>query len=311
MSELGPGPDGPVDPGRSLPDRVRAGRARLGTEAERARRTLEEARPRSAAVDAVWRAVEHDSATGGPVLAGAVAFRVFLFLVPYVFVIVMVLGFSPGEGASSQDLARRAGIGGLTASAVQGTAELSLFERLLAVVVGSFALLLATRTALKVLRIVHSLVWGVRPEKRSQLLPMLGALGIVTVAISGGLLISRVVGGSLLLGAVAMGLSVVVPAGLWLLASLHLPHGDAPWWALLPGAVIVGVGIEVLHFVTVYWIAREVGNKSDLYGTIGTALALLLWSYLLGRLITVAAVVNATLWRRQQQRQTSAPGAPG
>jgi uncharacterized BrkB/YihY/UPF0761 family membrane protein len=59
--------------------------------------------------------------------------------------------------------------------------------------------------------------------------------------------------------------------------------------------------------VTVYWIAREVESKTDTYGAIGFALALLLWAYLMGRFITSAAVINESLWTRYQERQRARP----
>ena len=46
----------------------------------------------------------------------------------------------------------------------------------------------------------------------------------------------------------------------------------------------------------------EVESKSDTYGAIGTAVALLLWAYLLGRLVVGSAALNASLWRRQESR---------
>jgi uncharacterized BrkB/YihY/UPF0761 family membrane protein len=70
---------------------------------------------------------------------------------------------------------------------------------------------------------------------------------------------------------------------------------------MLPGAVLVGIGTLLLHLVTVFWIAREVEHKSDTYGAIGVSLALLLWAYLLGRVIVAAASLNAALWRRNRQ----------
>jgi membrane protein len=83
-----------------------------------------------------------------------------------------------------------------------------------------------------------------------------------------------------------------------------MPHApEVPWTAFIPGAVVFGVGMEVLHLVTVYWISRQIESKTDTYGAIGFALALLLWAYLLGRLITSAAVVNETLWTRDQERR--------
>ncbi len=70
-------------------------------------------------------------------------------------------------------------------------------------------------------------------------------------------------------------------AALWLLLSKHLPHRDATWQALLPGAVLFGFGIEVLHLVTVYFIAPFAGNKQGTYGALGLAAALLLELFLL------------------------------
>jgi uncharacterized BrkB/YihY/UPF0761 family membrane protein len=83
-----------------------------------------------------------------------------------------------------------------------------------------------------------------------------------------------------------------------------MPHApDLPWTVFLPGAAVFGLGLEVLHLVTVYWIATQVEHKTDTYGAIGFALALLLWAYLLGRLITTAAVVNETLWAKNVARR--------
>ena len=44
-------------------------------------------------------------------------------------------------------------------------------------------------------------------------------------------------------------------------------------------------------------------HKTSTYGAIGFALALLLWAYLLGRLVTTSAVINETLWSRYQERR--------
>ena len=91
-------------------------------------------------------------------------------------------------------------------------------------------------------------------------------------------------------GLVGTILYIVVPTAMWLIVSWFLPHAaDCQWWDLLPGAVVFGVGVEALHVFTVYWIAHEVSTKSDTYGALGTSLALLLWAYLLGRLIVAAA----------------------
>src|SRR4029079_12219241 len=109
---------------------------------------------------------------------------------------------------------------------------------------------------------------------------------------------------SLLVGLLATVLFVMIPVAAWIFVSWHMPRApDMPWTALLPGSVLFGVGLEALHLVTVYWIANQIEHKTDTYGAIGFALALLLWAYLLGRLITSAAVVNETLWTRDVERR--------
>jgi uncharacterized BrkB/YihY/UPF0761 family membrane protein len=218
--------------------------------------------------------------------------------------------FGLGASAADEDprtLARRSGIGGLAAKAFGGIGDLSTGQRVLAFVVASFALILATRALLKVLRIVHALIWRTRAGKVPSMARATGALVlIVTFALAVSVLIGKLRGQAFLLGLVATILWVVLPVAVWLFVSWHMPHSpDAPWTALLPGAVVFGLGLEALHLVTVYWIAREVEHKTSTYGAIGFALALLLWAYLLGRLVTTSAVINETLWSRYRERQNA------
>ena len=97
----------------------------------------------------------------------------------------------------------------------------------------------------------------------------------------------------------ALTLYTLVPFAVWWFVSWWLPHGDCDLLGLAAGAAVFAVGTEVLHVVTVVWFPHQMESKSELYGTLGTAIALLLWAYLLGRLITLAAVVNVELWRRR------------
>ncbi len=168
----------PVDPDADDPvtgsrmDRLRAEQAKVVGRLERTRRRLEESRPRSRLLDALFGAAESDVAAGGGVLAGAVAFRVFLFLVPYVFMLVVVFGL----GASAADespgtLARKSGIGGVAAKAFAGVGDLSTGERILSFLVVGFALLLATRALLKVLAHRARARSGTRARGRSRAWP--------------------------------------------------------------------------------------------------------------------------------------------
>lgn len=265
-------------------------------------RDLQERRGRSRRIDTVLRVGEHDVKVAGGVLAGAVAFRVFLFFVPFVFVLVSGLGLAAdATGSSPADAARTAGAAGLVAQAVSGTASEAFGARLAAFVVGSFALFFAARAALKVLRTVHGLAWNVpvpkleRPTRATLLFVGFSLMLLVVVRVLGALVDSS--GQGQVLGPVLM---IAAVTWFWLQLSLRaFPHAEgATRRNLLPGAIAVGVGAAVLHFITVVWIARQVSSKSETYGAIGVALALLLWAYVLGRIILAAVVINASLWYR-------------
>jgi uncharacterized BrkB/YihY/UPF0761 family membrane protein len=296
--------DDPVTQSRM--DRLKAEQARMLDRIDRTREKVEAKRPESRFLDTALSAFERDVAAGGGVLAGAVAFRVFLFMIPYVFMVVVIFGL--GASAADEDpgrLARNAGIGGVAAKAFSGIGDLSTGERIVTFVVVGFALILATRALIKVLRIVHALVWHTRAGKPPSMMRAVGVLVlVVTFALAIATLIGKVRTETVVGGLVATLLFACIPFAVWLGVSWYLPHApDVPWTALVPGAAVFGIGMEVLHLVTVYWIAKQVEHKTDTYGAIGFALALLLWAYLLGRLITTAAVVNETLWTRHEERR--------
>ena len=74
---------------------------------------------------------------------------------------------------------------------------------------------------------------------------------------------------------------------------------------MLPGALLFGIGVQALHIVTVVWIARSLESKSETYGALGAALTILLWAYLLGRLITASAALNVVLWGDRSGSRTA------
>ena len=279
---------------------VRARVTHLRERAERTRAGIEARRADSASIDTAFEAVERDAQSGGGVLAAAVAFRLFMFLVPYAF--VMCTGFGLASTAAGQDpgdAARSAGITGLLASAVASTSTLSLANRFVALVVGGFALALTARSLVRVLWIVHRLIWRVQPQRKPSPWSPLIVVGFVTALFGLGDLTSWIGSHSLLLRVVAIFLTILFSGGAWFFASWLLPRDQCALWALLPGALIVGLGVGVLQILTITYVVHVVTRKSALYGAIGIALALLLWTYFAGRLLTAAIAANASLWKHR------------
>jgi uncharacterized BrkB/YihY/UPF0761 family membrane protein len=237
-----------------------------------------------------------------------------MFLVPYAF--VMVTGFGLASTAAGQDptdAARSAGIGGLFASAIGSTSTMSLANRIFALLVGGFALAVTARSLVAVLWVVHRLIWRVQPARKPSPWSPLIVVGFVTVLFGLADLVAWIGSQSLALRLVAFVMTVVIAAAAWFFASWLLPRDDCALWALLPGALIVGVGVGVLQILTITYVVHVVTRKSALYGAIGIALALLLWTYFAGRLLTAAIAANASLWKHRTEEKAGEGGqrSPG
>jgi membrane protein len=282
----------------NLTDPTRAGR--LGRWRERGRKVsarVEAARPHHATVDFGLTLVERDASIGGGLLAGALAYRLFVLLLPTALLFVSGLGLYAGAAdKSTTEAAEEAGLHGLIASQVASTsasgARLFVFILMVPVV------LYATATLYRALAIVHGIVWhgsgrGARAMPRGIVMLFVALLLVIAAA--------QIVGWirrhDQLGGLAALLVYPVLAGGGWLLVSLQLPHRDVHWQALLPGAALVGVGLLFVNVFNLYVTTRLVEGRADTYGALGIATALLLSLVIVGRLMVLSAEVNALLAR--------------
>ena len=297
----------------SLKDRIAGYERQVAAKYEE----YEARRSESLPIDVAFRVVEADRRYAGGLIASGMAFRVFVVLVPFAFVVVTAFGFvSEAVNADDpQSLARDLGITGLVASAIDASSGSSTWERLVTLVLSLYALLWATWTLLRAMQTVFGLAWNQRPSSITKS----WRAGLWLVAIMLGLFLGGVAV-SALLDSVGLVLGILIRivmfgviVALWVAVSWWLPRApEASWRALLPGAVFLAVGAEVLQFLTVFFFSRYVEDKTDTYGAIGASLAILLWAYLLGRLVVTSAFLNAERWRRSRDVPTSPlPTAPG
>ena len=294
-------PDEPTTP----PSRRARMRARIAAVRERAERASERAqaeRQRHGSVDAVFDMVDHDSEVGGGIMAGALAYRLFIWLLPLTFVAIAGLGFASDAASSSPESAAKSmGLARLVSSSVASAANSS--ARWYALFIGVPILLWTTRSLLRTLIVAYRLIWtdarGAVPK------PTLGATLQLLLVLIGYFAISALAGAargaSFGEGLLATLLIPVPYAALWLLVSGRLPHRDATWRDLVPGAIVFGLGVEVLHLVIAYFIAPQASSKQGTYGSLGLAAALLLGLFLISRLVIATAVVNATLVSRRSR----------
>ena len=81
-----------------------------------------------------------------------------------------------------------------------------------------------------------------------------------------------------------------------------LPHRAERWPDLLPGALLLAVGFQLVQVAVVFYFAPKLERSSELYGVLGVAAVLLVWLYIIARLATAAAFLNATLFERRYAR---------
>jgi len=240
---------------------------------------------------------QRDNDLHGAIFAGAVAFRLFLWMLPLTLAIVAGLGFIRESGADPEAALRNVGIGGLSASTIAEGLSASSTSRWYAALFG-LVFLYPTSTALaKVVHRAHALAWG---EPQLRLRAPVRAAGAVVIAACGTLGITglAVAGRSHTLGRglVVEAMLLVLYALVWLGLSLVLPHRGTHWRVLVPGALLFGAGVAGLHYFTVVYLARKLTDATDLYGGLGSAAAMLTFLYLLARLIVVSPTFNAVLF---------------
>jgi len=276
----------------------------LASEQIRVQAELETRRRRSGMVDAGFLVQELDARVGGGILAGALAFRLFLFMVPIVYVVFTVLGAaSHALGQDPAHLASSAGITGILASTVVKVEQQGAWTQIPLLLGAIAAMFITAGSLLKALYVVHWLIWRVPRVRPAGLGPRLALIGVTLLASALGIAINDARNASGVAGAV---IAVFVITALsfagWWWVSWKLPHAPCPARALIPGALLMAVGADVLQLLTTYWIGHLVARKTSTYGAVGIALAVLLWVYILGRIMVGSAGLNAALWYRRENR---------
>jgi len=288
--------------------------SRTRLRADAARAAIEDRRPRVRGVDATLSAYERDRDRAGFLLAGALAYRLFLWLLPFTFLLVGGLGFLEAAGHdNSSDLADKLGVVGLASKSVSEAAADAEHARFILLLIGIAALYLASLGAIKAFRAVSALVWGVPAEPLGRKpLAVLGVLGLIAAFFTVTLVGTAIRHESPGPGVIANLLIGIAYVWFAFLALWILPRPSVHWTAILPGAITIGLGLQVIHLVNVYFISYRISRSSETYGALGVAAALLLSLFLIGRLFVAGVILNATLWERQgaHNEEAAEPQSP-
>jgi uncharacterized BrkB/YihY/UPF0761 family membrane protein len=255
----------------------------------------------------VLEVIGRERRVAGGLLAGGVAYRVFLWVVPLGLVIAALLSFwSELDPDALQHAARRFGVGAAAAGAATEALQSSDRSAVAFLVVGLVFTAWFTIGAVRALSLAYALAWSLEsPRIRRPLHVVVVFNGLFVLAIAAGLAetwLEAQIGATALVGVVA---AFVFGTGLALLAMWLLPHRATRARELLPGAALLAFGHQLVQVAVIFYFAPRLGRSEETYGAFGAAATLLIWLYVICRLATGAAFLNAALWERRQDAATT------
>lgn len=231
----------------------------------------------------------------GMLLASAIAFRTFLWMLPLALLVSGVVAGLSGPFPSVSAWA--AGATGAAATARQQVV-VALDEAAqswwVAMLVGLVGFLWTTRTLMRNLSQATAHVWDAPRRRRTQ-----KEIAVSSLIFAGcwlGVFVVAAVSTSPSVppsGFVAGLVGQMVLTGIaWLVISLRLPDRRRSWVDLLPGSALFGFGLATLHLVGRVYLPPRFEHSSQLYGSLGVAAVILVWLLLIGHLTIVSALVN-------------------
>jgi uncharacterized BrkB/YihY/UPF0761 family membrane protein len=260
----------------------------------------------------VREVVETERDLGGGLIAGGVAFRIFLWLVPLGLVVAALLSFWVEHDEDGlEDATQEFGIGAAAAQTAAEALEAGDRNAGLVLVFGLVMLAWFSLGAVRALILAHALAWQLKPPRiwrPFRVIATFNGLFVGYTAVSLGLAWLREQLGTISILGTA--LTLAATTGVALTAMWLLPRRARTPRDLLPGALLVAVGAQLIQIAVLFYFAPRLGRSEETYGALGTAATLLIWLYVISRLITSAAFLNSTLWLRKNEANAAAASNP-
>ena len=210
----------------------------------------------------------------------------------------MILGYATTvDPDAGKEAGEAVGLGPTLLDEMGESAKLSSGTRWSVVAFAVVALLWSANSAARAIRAVHSLAWEGRVGRVRRPLPaalvMLAAIAAFAAVIAGAGKARAELGLGGLLDQHRR--AVRLRRDLARASSGCCRTGTRDWRELVPGALLVAVGIQLIHLGTVLFIAGRIERSSETYGSLGVAFTLLFWLFVVSRVIVASAMLNSAL----------------
>jgi YihY family inner membrane protein len=251
----------------------------------------------------------------GSQLSGLVAFYGFLSFFPLMLVVITIAAFL---AHGNEHLAQQIQKSTLSQFPVVGK-DLTSNEKALpgngfGLAVGLVGLLWGALGVTQAVQYAFAEVWHVPYRDRAPYLArilrglglfVLLGLGVVATVLLASL--GPILGNSMLAGAAGFVAGVVLSIGLYLVVFLVHSPKQCTWRHLLPGAVVAGIGWQVLELVGVQLVQHQLKNASQLYGTVGAVLGLISFLVLVAQITLYGIEINSVRVQKLWPRSISGP----
>ena len=248
-------------------------------------------------IDVGLRVYERDRDSAGTVVASAIAFRLFLFVVPLLLFVVGLAGFF-AKHVTADDV-DQVGITGKLAAQINTALSQPNSTRWIAVGLGFLGIATTGRTLSKSLSQASCLAWRMPMHTKASVKVISSIVGLLAGVAILSTIVNRIRHD---LGLAGAGVSLLAVFAIYtvfalVLASL-LPRPTSDPGVVLPGAVLVGVTISGLQAVSQLYLPDKFSRASERYGAIGITVVTLGWFFLAGRMMVLAIVIDAVLFDR-------------
>jgi uncharacterized BrkB/YihY/UPF0761 family membrane protein len=230
----------------------------------------------------------------GSIIAGYLAYRLFLLIMPMVVIIVALAGY---DRSAVHHASGSMGLGATLTSTVAQAGQDAHKSRGVLLLVGVLGLITTAWGFLGALQFTSAQAWQIPTRK-------FAGKARIFVRLSGSLLLfGAIIYVSALVrraGAlVGLAASITVLAGAFVAyfgLGWILPRRAKEWYWLLPGALVGAACNVVMQGLATWYLPDKLSHASKTYGALGITLTMFTFLFLLGLILTMTAVVNAVVW---------------
>jgi membrane protein len=253
----------------------------------------------------------------GGVVAAAVTLSIFVSLFPALLIGTAVVGYiADGRVDLADDVISRLGLTGTAADVMREAVSSAEDSRRAASIIGFIGLAWSALGVVLALQRAIDKAWQVKQEGikgravAAVWLLVTGALIIASIALTAAI-VAVLPGWA---APVAVIPTIAVNVGVFWFTFVMLGARKVGWRPVLPGALVAGIGLQVLTIAGAFLVPRAVANSSALYGSLGVVFAIIAWLFFFGRLIVYASILNVVLYEERRGTVTvdiEAPRVPG